>query len=188
MPSAFTHALVRAAAAQMLPSEVPRVRVTVFCAVAASIPDADFVAFNLGIPYGEPFGHRGFSHSLLFAIVLGGLAPLLLPRGWRLNSRRVVAVAVIGMAAVASHGLLDAATDAGLGIGFFLPISDARFFFPFRPLETASMDPLRFFSGRGLEVLSSEVVWVWIPLIVISSLHQLLRRMRAHLSTQGKPP
>ena len=173
MPSAFTHAFVGGAATQLLPCEVPRVRVGVFLAVASALPDLDVIAFQIGIPYAHSFGHRGFSHSLLFALCLGVLTPLVVGRGEIRTRRVVVASAAIGFAVVASHGLLDAMTDAGLGIGFFIPFSDVRFFLPFRPIETASVDPLRFFSGRGLEVLWSEMKWVWTPVLAASLLYQL---------------
>ncbi|WP_430997528.1 metal-dependent hydrolase, partial [Klebsiella pneumoniae] len=42
--------------------------------VAAMLPDADVLAFALHIPYADAFGHRGASHSLLFASVLAALA------------------------------------------------------------------------------------------------------------------
>ena len=42
--------------------------------LAARLPDFDVVAFKLGIAYHDAFGHRGFSHSLLFAAILGALA------------------------------------------------------------------------------------------------------------------
>jgi inner membrane protein len=176
MPSAFTHALVGATATQLLPREVSRVRVGVFLAVVSAVPDLDVIAFQLGIPYAHSFGHRGFSHSLLFAVCLGVLTPFVVGRG-EIRTRRVAMVAAaIGTVVVASHGLLDAMTDAGLGIGFFIPFSDARYFLPFRPIETASVDPLRFFSVRGLEVLWSEMKWVWAPLLAVSLLHRFWRR------------
>ena len=123
------------------------------------------------------------SHSLLFALLLGACAPFFLPGGVRANRRLAFAVAAIGVVVVSAHGLLDAATDAGLGIGFFIPFGDTRFFFDFRPIETASVDPLSFFSRRGLEVLLSEMVWVWLPLLAVSCLYQvglLVRRKRKH--------
>jgi len=43
----------------------------ILAAVCSVIPDADVLGFKLGISYGDPFGHRGASHSILFALVLG---------------------------------------------------------------------------------------------------------------------
>jgi inner membrane protein len=65
--------------------------------------------------------------------------------------------------AVASHGFLDALTDAGLGVGFFIPFYDARFFFPWRPILTSSVDPAAFFSERGATILANEMLWICTP-------------------------
>src|SRR5437667_359091 len=43
-------------------------------AICASVPDADVGAFGLGIPYEHPLGHRGFTHSLLFAFAFSAFA------------------------------------------------------------------------------------------------------------------
>ncbi len=180
MPSAFTHLLVGAATAQMLPPELPRRRLAVVLALAAAAPDLDVAAFAVGIPYAHPLGHRGFSHSLLFAALFGaalGTSTL----GDR-NRKHFLAVLLAGFVAVASHGFLDAATDAGLGIGFFIPFDNDRYFLPFRPIETSSTNPAAFFSRRGWEILKSEIVWVWLPLAALTAGCQLaesLRRRRA---------
>ena len=176
MPSAFTHALVGGSGVQVLPADLPRGRGALVLAAAAVAPDLDVIAFKLGIPYDHMFGHRGFSHSLLCAAVLGALASLVIrtwsDRSWRSFAR----VWLVAFVVVALHGVLDAATDAGRGIGFFIPFSNQRFFFPFRPIQTSSVNPLRFFSGRGLQILGSEALWVWLPLGVLSGLFQTIRR------------
>jgi inner membrane protein len=42
--------------------------------VACSIlPDIDVLGFRLGIRYGDFWGHRGFTHSFLFAAILATL-------------------------------------------------------------------------------------------------------------------
>jgi inner membrane protein len=67
---------------------------------------------------------------------------------------------------VASHGILDALTDAGLGVGFFVPFSDARYFLPWRPLLTSPLQPLAFFDSHGLAILLNEASYVWLPVAV----------------------
>jgi len=42
----------------------------VLCSV---IPDLDAIGFRFGIHYGDFWGHRGFTHSLIFAALLAGL-------------------------------------------------------------------------------------------------------------------
>jgi len=188
MPSAFTHVLVGGASAGLLPDELPRWRLALALGLAAAVPDLDVVAFALGIPYGHPLGHRGLSHSLLAAALFGAAVALVATWDRRLIRRHVGALAAVGLLAVASHGLLDGLTDAGKGIGFFIPFSNARYFLPWRPIETASVHPLRFFSARGLEVLGSEILWVWLPLGAASAVGWLVRRAGRLVNRRPRGP
>ena len=43
---------------------------------SAILPDFDVIAFKLGIAYQHPLGHRGFTHSILFALLLLGMSKL----------------------------------------------------------------------------------------------------------------
>ncbi|MEG0192443.1 MAG: metal-dependent hydrolase [Stenotrophomonas sp.] len=77
MPSIITHAAVPLAlwcAADR--GRIPP-RLLAAGVIASMLPDADVLAFALHIPYADAFGHRGASHSLLFAGVLAVLAALL---------------------------------------------------------------------------------------------------------------
>jgi inner membrane protein len=71
-----------------------------------------------GIRYGDMLGHRGFSHSLLFALLLGMLAVFLFFRDVPKFSKKWWALAAYFFVVTTSHGLLDAMTTGGLGIGF----------------------------------------------------------------------
>jgi inner membrane protein len=66
-----------------------------------------------------------------------------------------------------SHGLLDALTDGGLGVAFFSPFSNARYFFPWHPISVSPLSITRFLSGRAGPVLWSELLWVILPCIAI---------------------
>lgn len=65
-------------------------------------------------------------------------------------------------ACTASHPLLDALTNGGLGVALFWPWSDARLFAPWRPIAVSPIGA-GFFGSRGLAVLGSELRWVWLP-------------------------
>jgi len=187
MPSAFTHVLVGGSTAGLLAPDLPRWRVGWALGLAAALPDLDVVAFKLGIPYGHPLGHRGFSHSLLAAAVLGVAVALVAVWDRRTAGSHAWSLVAVGFLAVASHGALDALTDAGRGIGFLIPFSNERFFFPWRPIETASVLPGQFFSARGLEVLWSEIRWVWLPLTGVAALVWLGRKgARSARSLRGR--
>jgi inner membrane protein len=132
--------------------------------VALSVlPDLDVLAFNLGIPYEAVLGHRGFSHSLCFALLGGFLTALLTYRyfamPWWLLGNFFFAV-------TASHGILDAFTNGGLGIAFFSPVDTTRYFFPWTPIAVSPIGR-SFFSARGWQTMQSELLWVWIPTLVL---------------------
>ncbi|WP_369039699.1 metal-dependent hydrolase [Stenotrophomonas maltophilia] len=172
MPSIITHAAVPLAlwcAADR--GRIPP-RLLAAGVIAAMLPDADVLAFALHIPYADAFGHRGASHSLLFACVLAALAAVLAffgsGRPWpaalcqpRLAS--TVQAAVFVFICAASHPLLDAMTSGGLGVALAWPWSEQRFFAPWRPIRVSPFAP-QFFSARGIATLLSELRWVWLPL------------------------
>lgn len=118
------------------------------------LPDADVIAFTLGIPYGAPFGHRGASHALATAAA-AGLAAALLARSPRPSDRR--RVGLLAFAVVASHGLLDALTDGGRGVALLWPFSNERLFAPVRPIPVAPIGA-RILSERGLHVMGFEAI------------------------------
>jgi inner membrane protein len=66
-------------------------------------------------------------------------------------------------AAMISHALLDALTDGGLGVAFFSPLTDRRYFLPWRPIRVSPIGRAAF-SRWGAHALLSEVLWVWLPL------------------------
>jgi inner membrane protein len=47
-------------------------RVLTIGALCSVIPDLDVIGFRFGIRYGDFWGHRGFTHSLVFAALLAG--------------------------------------------------------------------------------------------------------------------
>src|ERR1700686_2201524 len=52
-------------------------RVWVVGAICSVIPDIDVIGFRFGIRYGDFWGHRGFTHSLIFAALLAGAVAII---------------------------------------------------------------------------------------------------------------
>ncbi len=128
------------------------------------LPDADVIAFRFGIPYESDWGHRGFSHSILFAFSLSVLACVLVR--W-LQVRMEIVISFL-FVSILSHGFLDAMTSGGLGVGFLIPYSSERFFFNLRPIRVSPIGIKNFLTARGLAVLRSEIFMVWFPLLSIA--------------------
>jgi inner membrane protein len=181
MPSAFTHAFAALALSKMTTGEkMPTTRfwlLSVFCAV---VPDVDAISFAFGVRRGSMFGHRGLTHSLLFALLLAVLVVWLGFGKTQAFSKEWWKLLIYFFIVTASHGLLDALTNGGSGVAFFAPFDTTRYFFSWRPIEVSPIG-LRFFSGRGLEVIASEFVWVWIPMALLVATFWLYRRLRASL-------
>ena len=143
----------------------------VLCSI---LPDIDVVGFPLGIRYGDLWGHRGMTHSLLFAAVIAAImafrfAPA---RGERWKLMLLLFVVT------ASHGLLDAMTNGGLGVAFFSPFDTRRYFLAWTPIQVSPIGASGFFSARGADVLWSEIVWVWGPAIALGAIIWSVQRIK----------
>lgn len=124
------------------------------------LPDADVVGFRYGIAYGDPWGHRGATHSLLFSGLLGTAIGIVAPL-FRLPALKTGVLAAL---VLASHAILDTFTDGGLGCALLWPFSDERFFAPWRPLPVAPIGRA-FLSAAGLQVVAVELVF-FAPLLL----------------------
>lgn len=164
MASAFSHAVVALCLGSAVIPKHAAARVWVTGAACAVIPDLDVIGFWWGIPYEHVLGHRGLTHSLTFA---AGLSALLIATAFREGAWRVIRsrVWLYLFLATASHGFLDALTHGGLGVAFFAPFNDTRHLLPFRPIPAAPLSIGGFFTPEGLRILSSEIVWIWLPSI-----------------------
>lgn len=124
--------------------------------------DVDVIGFALGVEYGDPWGHRGATHSIVLALAaataLGLAAPKLrlpLLRSWWIASIVLV-----------SHGLLDTLTDGGLGCALLWPFDPTRYFAPWRPIPVAPIG-LAYLSPDGFFVAATELI-LFAPLVLFA--------------------
>jgi inner membrane protein len=151
------HVAVGLAAGRLFAKDAPpksRALVMLGFSALSLLPDLDAIGFKLGVAYADPWGHRGATHSFVFAAAVG----LLVGAALKLSGRAgFVRVAACSAAVVASHPLLDALTTGGLGVGLLWPLSSQRFFAPVRVIPVS---PIGFglLSMRGLYVFCAELV------------------------------
>ena len=136
------------------------------------IPDLDVIGFSLGIKYSDMLGHRGLTHSIFFAAALAVATTLAL--FYDSHGSHLVIFLFLFLSTL-SHPMLDALTNGGLGVGFFAPFSNKRYFFPYRPIKVSPLGITGFLSYRGFEALLSELRWVWLPSSVFFALGQLFK-------------
>ncbi len=135
------------------------------------IPDLDVIGFNMGIAYSSEFGHRGFTHSITFALFIGFLGLIF---NKYLSCSKLVGFFMLTFATL-SHSVLDAMTNGGLGVAFFWPLTDERYFLPWRPIQVSPIGVSYFIGERGISVLQSEFIWVWLPALFFGGLLLLAR-------------
>jgi len=176
MATVMSHALAAAAGGALFGRAIPG-RAIFYGAVCSMVPDLDVLGFGLGIRYGDPLGHRGFTHSLFFAAIWAVLATLAL-FSKPADRERWPAIGLFLFLATVSHGLLDALTDGGLGVAFFAPFDNTRYFFPWNPIAVSPIGA-GFFSPRGLAVLASEARWIWLPSLLVAGAGIFWHRGRA---------
>lgn len=172
MPTVFTHPAPVLAAGFALGQNVISLRLLLAGLICSILPDLDVVTFKLGIAYADTWGHRGASHSLLFALGAGVFGFLAAPL---LKSKRKTAFLLLS-GAVAMHILLDAMTSGGLGVAFFWPWDETRYFLPWRPIRVSPLALDKFFSTRGAQVILSELKWVWLPFFSLALVIFLTRK------------
>jgi inner membrane protein len=139
------------------------------------LPDADVLGMALGVPYEHSWGHRGATHSLLFAVAVGGVVGWLAPRFGGPRGRTWLIATVVA----ASHSLLDTLTDGGLGCALLWPFDLTRYFAPWQPIPVSPIG-LAFLSPQGAFVAAIE-------LMLFAPLFWFAWRARATRTTRSTP-
>ncbi|MGR8979202.1 MAG: metal-dependent hydrolase [Gammaproteobacteria bacterium] len=173
MASAFSHIIVAAAIGKCVRQKQPPRWYWALGAFLSIAPDLDVIGFRFGVRYGDLIGHRGLTHSLFFAVCLSGAISLAFPVQNNISRFRLF---VFLFLATASHGALDAMTNGGLGVAFFSPFSNERYFFPFHPVEVSPLGVRDFFTAKGIEIIQSEALWIWLPSGLLYVIVNMIRR------------
>ena len=184
MPSIISHPAVVLALGPIFARVGVAPRLWLVGAACTVVPDLDSIGFFGGVPYASLLGHRGLSHSLLFALALA----LILAPICRKLSPKASLLAITGFLflCTASHGMLDALTNGGLGVAFFSPFTQYRYVFPWRPIAVSPLSVSRFLAGRGLHVLWSELRWVVLPSLATGIVAHLLLPRRGAKYALGR--
>jgi inner membrane protein len=123
----LTHIAIGACIGELFLEKKIGKKAMLYGAIAASIPDIDFIASFWSSPADDLMTHRGFTHSFLFGLLfILGLAFLLRHRHRIENIPIKIWLLFIGTE-IASHLLLDAFN--AYGIGWFEPFSHRRISF-----------------------------------------------------------
>jgi inner membrane protein len=146
-------------------------------AVLAALPDLDVLLVALGAADGGSIGHRGASHSLAMAVLIGAASALAARRfGWP-----ALRTAVAAAAAIASHTFLDLLGAEGKGLALLWPLSAHRFHSPWRVFPDAPRG-MRLLSRYGVAELATEF-GLFLPVTMWALWPQITARLR-----RNEPP
>jgi inner membrane protein len=168
MVTIYTHAAAGLGLAAVLAPRRLAWPYWVLAGVLPVLPDLDTLSLS---SYSSVGGHRGFTHSLTFALAVGIVAAGL--TGWYLRVG-FWRLALVFFAVTASHALLDMMTRGGNGVALWWPVSEERVG-SWGPIPVADLgfdwpDPCRSRAVRG------ELLYVWLPLTIVVGLVVWLRR------------
>lgn len=170
MASIFSHAIIATTITKGVFDESDK-KLLILAIISSIIPDLDVIGFYYGIAYEAPLGHRGFTHSILFAILwsLGWIAFL--------NNENKIKWFIVVFLSTMSHGVIDAFTNGGRGVGFFIPFSNERHFFNYRPITVSPIHWEDFFGEWGMAVISSELKYIVLPCFIIFGTSILIKKL-----------
>jgi inner membrane protein len=162
MASFFGHAVIALAIGNGFTKTKKQFKFWFLGILCAVLPDADVISFSFGIPYASFWGHRGVTHSFVFAILIGLLVTFL----FYSKSSTKTKYFFFFTLCTASHSILDALTNGGLGVAFFAPFDNTRYFFLWRPIQVSPIGIKNFFNSWGMRVIKSELIYIGLPSIL----------------------
>ena len=176
MASAFGHAAAAIAGSKLF-GGLLNWKVILLGVVCSILPDVDVLSFRFGIPYEHWLGHRGVTHSILFALVLAIILSTIISRK---RNKHWTALFIFFFFCTMSHGLLDGMTTGGRGVGYFIPFDNSRYFLPWRKIQVSPLGISNFFSSWGLKVIRSEMIWIGIPSLMIYGIGMMFGNKKTH--------
>jgi inner membrane protein len=175
VPSIVAHAVAGAALGTAFAPPHARRRVAIAAGLCAALPDIDALGRPFGnLTYESLFGgHRGITHSLAFAVVLGTVVTWAFFRTPAWNGVRHRLRAAFALAAV-SHSVLDAFSIIGNGVAFWAPFYWTHYEFVWQPLGEIGPGPRG--PDRLFAIVGNELLWVGLPALIVVAIARLARR------------
>jgi len=164
MPTILTHALLPLIGAAAAPRARLSKRLVAAGMIAAALPDADVIVRSFGVPHTHDFGHRGATHTILFAILVA-IGGWLAARPLRSSPTPAFLFVLLS---TLSHPLTDMLTSGGKGIMLYWPLEHVRFKFLFHPVEASPVGLQGIESGAIWHVLLSEALWLLLPALLLA--------------------
>jgi inner membrane protein len=169
MATDYSHAVVGLGLARLYTTKPMPWAYWGLAAILPIVPDLDVFSSSA---YGTWLGHRGFTHSLIFALAVGMIVSA---AAFRYFQVRWWTLAVLFFLMIASHGLLDALTRGGENIPIFWPLGGRYGNWGLIPVSDIALelpDP------RYSRAIRGELLWVCLPTGLLVGLVMAYRRWK----------
>jgi inner membrane protein len=169
MATDYTHAVVGLGFARLYATKPMPWAYWGLALVLPVIPDID--VFSSGA-HGAWLAHRGFTHSLAFALFFSVVTASVAFHWFRASWW---SLSVLFFLMIASHGLLDALTSGGEKIPFFWPLAGRYGNWDLIPVSDIALelpDPQYSRAIRG------ELLWLWLPMGLLVGAVMTCRRLK----------
>ena len=177
MASIFGHAVAAIAIGSSFSKPFKLIKFWFICIACAILPDLDVIGFSFGISYNSFWGHRGFSHSIIFALLMGVFFAMTFYYSlFKKEYKKLILIGFCFFLCTLSHSLLDALTTGGKGVALLSPFDNTRYFFPWKVIQVSPIGISKFFSEWGVRVIVSELKWIGIPSLIFIVGVKLLKK------------
>lgn len=176
---AIAHAFVPITAALAFARRRPPRPLVLAMVFAAMAPDLDGLMHPLfNVAKESIYGHRGFTHSLFAALLVGALSAAF---HRHLKVQPLTAAVAVG-ASMASHGLMDMMTSSGKPVAYLWPLTSLRIFADWRPLPGTPNAPS--FIREVLSRIVPETLHIILPLFVAAIVVRACFTVFRHLKSR----
>jgi inner membrane protein len=171
----YTHALVGVGLATVVTARRMPLLFWAVVVLLPVLPDLDALFLS---DSGPPWEHRGFTHSLSFALAMGLVAAASTYRYFQANFWGMWG---LFFTIAASHSVLDALTRGAGGIPFLWPFIPHRYggWGPVPVADIAFELPNPWVS----RAVRSELLWVWLPMGILIGTVVAYRRSRCRATS-----
>lgn len=166
MPSPLTHLIVSVPINALIMKQENKKKIIFFSFFAAIAADFDYVGYLFNFGNLSFFGHRGFTHSIFFAIVIATLICIVFFRNVDFKSKAFLFLLFNFFLAALSHPLLDYLINQNNGVALFFPFSTERFSFPFAPINEEICSAFEYYRKYFWLVLKVEIIYLIFPAIL----------------------
>jgi inner membrane protein len=184
MPTPITHIIASLPMNTTVMRQTNTKKILFWSLVITLIPDIDLLGNFFNIPINNIFGHRGFTHSLIFAFFLAAIISLIFWQEFKTDKKRWFLIFGNFLLVALMHPLLDALTDKNYGVALLSPFSNHRFSLPWAPINDSALGIWNYYVLGFWQIIKVEAViilaallytWLWHKYILKTKLNLLKR-------------